>query len=42
VSKKQQRLSANTVLRDWNFARAWLRRELSGERLANCEIQKAD
>jgi len=24
-------VAPNTVIRDWNFARAWLRRELSGE-----------
>ena len=24
-------ISPNTVIRDWDFARAWLRRELSGE-----------
>jgi DNA-directed RNA polymerase specialized sigma24 family protein len=24
------RVAPNTVIRDWNFARAWLRRELSG------------
>jgi RNA polymerase sigma-70 factor, ECF subfamily len=23
-------VAPNTVIRDWNFARAWLRRELSG------------
>jgi RNA polymerase sigma factor (TIGR02999 family) len=30
-------IASNTVLRDWNFARAWLRRELSGERFTRCE-----
>jgi hypothetical protein len=24
------RVAPNTVIRDWNFARAWRRRELSG------------
>jgi DNA-directed RNA polymerase specialized sigma24 family protein len=27
-------VAANTVIRDWNFARAWLRRELSGAGIA--------
>jgi RNA polymerase sigma-70 factor (ECF subfamily) len=35
-------IAPNTVLRDWNFARAWLRRELSGERLAKSEPWGAD
>jgi RNA polymerase sigma-70 factor (ECF subfamily) len=35
-------IAPNTVLRDWNFARAWLRRELSGERLAKGEPREAD
>ena len=35
-------IAPNTVLRDWNFARAWLRRELSGERLAKSELREAD
>ncbi len=28
-------VAQNTVIRDWNFARAWLRRELSGKETAN-------
>ena len=35
-------IAPNTVLRDWNFARAWLRRELSGKRLAKSQPQEAD
>ena len=35
-------IAPNTVLRDWNFARAWLRRELSGEQLAKHEPLEAD
>jgi RNA polymerase sigma factor (TIGR02999 family) len=35
-------IAPNTVLRDWNFARAWLRRELTGERLAKGEPGEAD
>ena len=35
-------IAPNTVLRDWNFARAWLRRELSGERPAKTEPREAD
>jgi len=35
-------IAPNTMLRDWNFARAWLRRELSGERLAKSEPREAD
>ena len=27
-------VAENTVIRDWNFARAWLRRELGGARTA--------
>jgi len=34
-------IAPNTVLRDWNFARAWLRRELSGERFAEFEAPEA-
>jgi RNA polymerase sigma factor (sigma-70 family) len=26
------KVSTDTVLRDWNLARSWLRRELSGEK----------
>jgi RNA polymerase sigma factor (TIGR02999 family) len=29
-------VSPNTVTRDWNFARAWLRRELTGAEAADC------
>ena len=29
-------VSPNTVTRDWNFARAWLRRELAGAEGTNC------
>ena len=35
-------IGRNTVLRDWNFARAWLRRELSGERTAKSEPREAN
>ena len=35
-------IAPNAVLRDWNFARAWLRRELSGERVAKSEPREAD
>jgi RNA polymerase sigma factor (TIGR02999 family) len=28
-------VSPNTVIRDWNFARAWLRRELGGSKRAD-------
>ena len=35
-------IARNTVLRDWKFARAWLRRELGGERLAKSEAREAD
>jgi DNA-directed RNA polymerase specialized sigma24 family protein len=35
-------IAPNTMLRDWNFARAWLRRELSGEGLAKSESREAD
>ena len=35
-------IAPNTVLRDWNFARAWLRRELSGKRLAKSEPREAN
>jgi RNA polymerase sigma factor (TIGR02999 family) len=30
------RVAPNTVIRDWNFARAWLRRELSGTGKSDC------
>ena len=29
-------VAPNTVIRDWNFARAWLRRELSGAGTTDC------
>jgi len=29
-------VAPNTVIRDWNFARAWLRRELSGAETTDC------
>jgi RNA polymerase sigma factor (TIGR02999 family) len=29
-------VATNTVIRDWNFARAWLRRELGGAGTADC------
>jgi RNA polymerase sigma factor (TIGR02999 family) len=29
-------VSPNTVTRDWNFARAWLRRELAGAEVTDC------
>jgi RNA polymerase sigma factor (TIGR02999 family) len=29
-------VAPNTVIRDWNFARAWLRRELGGARRSGC------
>jgi RNA polymerase sigma factor (TIGR02999 family) len=29
-------VSTNTVIRDWNFARAWLRRELGGKGSSDC------
>jgi RNA polymerase sigma factor (TIGR02999 family) len=29
-------VATNTVIRDWNFARAWLRRELGGPGTADC------
>jgi RNA polymerase sigma factor (TIGR02999 family) len=29
-------VATNTVIRDWNFARAWLRRELAGNEGADC------
>jgi RNA polymerase sigma factor (TIGR02999 family) len=29
-------VAPNTVIRDWNFARAWLRRELGGTGTADC------
>jgi RNA polymerase sigma factor (TIGR02999 family) len=35
-------IAPNTVLRDWNFARAWLRRELGGDRFAKSESRETD
>jgi RNA polymerase sigma factor (TIGR02999 family) len=35
-------VAPNTVIRDWNFARAWLRRELSGAGAADCGTLAAD
>jgi DNA-directed RNA polymerase specialized sigma24 family protein len=35
-------VSPNTVIRDWDFARAWLRRELGGAGTANCGTMAAD
>ena len=35
-------VAPNTVIRDWNFARAWLRRELGGARRSGCGTLAAD
>jgi RNA polymerase sigma factor (TIGR02999 family) len=35
-------VAPNTVIRDWNFARAWLRRELGGARTVECGTLAAD
>lgn len=35
-------VAPNTVVRDWSFARAWLRRELSEGRAADCGTHRAD
>jgi len=35
-------VAPNTVTRDWNFARAWLRRELGGEGAAEHGTLAAD
>jgi RNA polymerase sigma-70 factor (ECF subfamily) len=35
-------VAPNTVIRDWNFARAWLRRELGGTRGSGCGTLAAD
>ena len=35
-------VSENTVLRDWNMAKAWLRREISGEKPSNLETVEED
>jgi RNA polymerase sigma factor (TIGR02999 family) len=35
-------VAPNTVIRDWNFARAWLRRELSGSGTVECGTLGAD
>ncbi len=36
------RVAPNTVIRDWSFARTWLRRELRGDRTANHGTPAAD
>jgi RNA polymerase sigma-70 factor (ECF subfamily) len=36
------RVAPNTVIRDWNFARAWLRRELAGAGRADSESVAPD
>ena len=35
-------VAPNTVIRDWNFARAWLRRELGGDRNRDCGTLATD
>jgi RNA polymerase sigma factor (sigma-70 family) len=35
-------VAPNTVIRDWNFARAWLRRELGAARRSGCGTLAAD
>jgi RNA polymerase sigma factor (sigma-70 family) len=35
-------VAPNTVIRDWNFARAWLRRELSSTGGSGCGTLAAD
>jgi len=35
-------VAPNTVIRDWSFARAWLRRELRSDRTAGCGTPTAD
>jgi len=35
-------VAPNTVIRDWNFARAWLRRELSGAGTTDCGPMEAN
>jgi RNA polymerase sigma factor (TIGR02999 family) len=35
-------VAPNTVIRDWNFARAWLRRELGGAGRSGCEALAAN
>lgn len=35
-------VAPNTVIRDWNFARAWLRRELSGAGRSGCGTLASD
>jgi RNA polymerase sigma factor (TIGR02999 family) len=35
-------VAPNTVVRDWNFSRAWLRRELSEARTAGCAPHRPD
>lgn len=35
-------VAPNTVIRDWSFAKAWLRRELRSERIADCGTSATD
>lgn len=35
-------VAANTVIRDWNLARAWLRRELCGGGTSDCGTMAAN
>ncbi len=35
-------VAPNTVIRDWSFARAWLRRELRSDRTADCGTPATD
>jgi RNA polymerase sigma factor (TIGR02999 family) len=35
-------VAPNTVIRDWSFARAWLRRELRSDRTADCGATATD
>ena len=35
-------VAPNTVIRDWSFARAWLRRELRSARIADSGTVAAD
>jgi RNA polymerase sigma factor (TIGR02999 family) len=35
-------VAPNTVIRDWNFGRAWLRRELGGDGTADCGTLATD
>ena len=36
------KVAPNTVIRDWNFARAWLRRELSGAGMSDSGTMATD